>query len=514
MSTASLFGFFHSLWSLLAAEGVGVGVAAVLIASLAFALPAGTKRRIRGPLLLLLANLLVLALRVLVGPTGTAGKALPILGAFFLAASIGQSAFLLVLDAIFGKRRDQPLPRIFRDIAQGVILIAVVLITLRAAGVEPTSLLTTSALLTAVIGLSLQDTLGNLFAGLSIQAQRPFEVGDWIQIDPDPRFIGRVIEINWRATTVLTAEQVELIIPNGMLAKSTIRNFTKPSGISRRTVELQAPYDVQPQRVEKALLSSIQGITGVRTEPSPFVLIARFADSWVMYHLNYFIDDFTQRDRVDSMVRQRIWFALQRAGIAIPFPTRMMIQTQDATPEARAKTEAEEQARRLAAIKGVDFLATIPEPALERLASLSKSCQYVAGEVIIRQGDVGHELYIVRTGEVSVLLGRGAEGSVAELARLGPGKFFGEMSLMTGARRAATVQATLDCELVRIDKEAFQDILASDPRLVEEITQVLVDRQIEMEENLSARTAARSQKYKEEKSSALLAAIKEFFSLS
>jgi len=514
MSNLSFSGFFHSLWSLMAAEAIGFGIAIVLVVALVFALPAGTKRRVRSPLLLLLVSLFLLSLRALVSSAGATGRALPIIGMFFLAASIGQSAFLLVVDAIFGKRRDQPLPRIFRDIAQGVILIAVVLITLRTAGVEPTSLLTTSALLTAVIGLSLQDTLGNLFAGLSIQAQRPFEVGDWIQIDPDARFIGRVIEINWRATTVLTSEQVELIIPNGMLAKSTIRNFTKPSGMSRRTVEVQAPYDIQPQRVEKALISAVHGITGVRSEPPPFVILSRFADSGVTYNLNYFIDDFTQRDRVDSMVRQRVWFALQRAGIAIPFPTRMMIQTQDNSPEAKAKSEAEEQARRLAAIKGVDFLATLPDPALERLAALSKTCQYLSGEVILRQGDTGHELYIIRAGEVSVLLGRGAEGSVAEIARLGPGKFFGEMSLMTGAKRAATIQAMLECELVRIDKEAFQDILASDPKLVERVSQVLVDRQIAMEENLSARTAARSKQYKEEKSSALLAAIKEFFSLS
>jgi len=507
-------GFGHTLWTLLVSEAVSLGVAAVLIIGLAFALPAGTRRRLRAPFLLLLASGLVLLLRAQINPASSLGRALPILGMFFLAASIGQSAFLLLVDVIFGKRREQPLPRIFRDILQGFLLIAVVFITLRTAGVEPTSLLTTSALLTAVIGLSLQDTLGNLFAGLSIQAQRPFEVGDWIQIDPDARYIGRVIEINWRATTVLTSEQVELIIPNGMLAKSTIRNFTKPSGMSRRTIDVQAPYDIQPQRVEKALLSAIHGITGVRGDPPPFVLLSKFADSGVTYFLNYFIDDFTQRDRVDSQVRQRVWFALQRAGIAIPFPTRMMIQTADASPETKAKTEADEQARRLAAIKGVDFLATIPEPALERLASLSKSCQYLSGEVIIRQGDVGHEFYIVRAGQVSVLLGRGAEGSVAEIARLGPGKFFGEMSLMTGARRAATVQAALDCELVRIDKEAFQDILAGDPKLVEQISQILVDRQIAMEENISARTAARSKQYKEEKSNALLAAIKEFFSLS
>lgn len=511
MPQLSPSGLAHALWSLLVAEAVGFSIAAVLIVALAFALPAGTRKRFRGPLLLLLASVLVFLLRGQVSPISGIGRAVPIVGTFLLAASIGQSAFLLVVDGIFGKRREQPLPRILRDIIQGVILIAVVLITLRAAGVEPTSLLTTSALLTAVIGLSLQDTLGNLFAGLSIQAQRPFEVGDWIQIDPDARFVGRVIEINWRATTVLTSEQVELIIPNGMLAKSTIRNFTKPSGMSRRTIDVQAPYDIPPQRVEKALLAAVHGITGLRTDPAPFVILAKFADSGVTYYLSYFIDDFTQRDRIDSMVRQRVWFALQRAGIAIPFPTRMMIQTVDASPDARAKAESEEQARRLTALKGVKFLSALSEPALQRLAGMSKSCQYLAGEVILRQGDHGHELYVIRTGEVAVLLGRG-EGSVAELARLGPGKFFGEMSLMTGERRAATIQAVADCELVRVDKEAFQDILAEDPSLIEKITQLLVERQMEMEENLTAR-AARSKNYKEEKSNALLAAIKEFFSL-
>jgi small-conductance mechanosensitive channel/CRP-like cAMP-binding protein len=500
----------RDLVSLLAAEALGIAVAVALLIALAALLPTASRKRVRTPFLLLLANLLVLLPQPLVDPASATGRALPVLGVFFLAAAIGQTAFLLVIDAFFEKRRAQPLPRIFRDILQGVILIAVLFITLRSAGVEPTSLLTTSALLTAVIGLSLQDTLGNLFAGLSIQAQRPFEVGDWIQVDPDSRFIGRVIEINWRATTVLTAEQVELIIPNGMLAKSTVRNFTKPTEISRRTVEVQAPYDVQPQRVEKALLSAVRSVAGVRSDPPPAVLLSRFDDSGMTYLLNYFIDDFSLRDRIDSMVRQRIWHAFQRATISVPFPTRTILP-QEASPEARAKAEAQERERRFAAIKGVDFLANLPEEALSRLAELSKSYHYAIGEVIIRQGDPGHDLYIVQTGEVAVLLGRD-EGSVAELARLGPGKFFGEMSLMTGERRTATIQATLDCELVRIGKDAFQDILAADPKLVEQITQTLVERQLQMEENISAR-AARSKDYKEEKSSALLSKIKQFFSL-
>jgi small-conductance mechanosensitive channel len=504
--------FARALLDLLTAGAVGLAAAIALITALAFALPSGTKVRVRGPILFLLFHVATLVGRLFTSANSPIGRALPVFGAFFLFAAIGQAGFILVIDALLGRRLARPVPRIFRDIVQALVLVGVVLLTLQRAGVEPGSLLTTSALLTAVIGLSAQDTLGNLFAGLSIQAQRPFEVGDWIQIDPDPRLVGRVIEINWRATTVLTPEQMELIIPNGALAKSPIRNFTKPTNIVRRVIEVQASYDAPPQKVEKALLAAVSGIEGIRAEPRPYVIMLTFADSGITYQLFYFIDDFSLRDRIDSSVRQRIWFSFRRANITIPFPMRT-IQSLDAAAEAKARADAEERAKRLEAIKGVDFLTKLPSDALERLAALSKTSQYLMGEVIIRQGDRGHDFFILLSGEVVVLLGRAGGGSVAEIARLGPGKFFGEMSVMTGEKRSATIQATLDTEVVRIDKEAFHEILAADPGLVEQITQVLVERQIAMEENISARASKSSRADKEAKSNALVAAIKSFFSL-
>lgn len=511
MPESKIANILRTILNLAMAEALGFGIAGLLLIALALLLPTGTRARVRTPLVLFLVSVAALLLRSVADPASATGFALRIIGVFSIAAAIGQACLLLLADGFFGKRRGQPLPQIFRDILQGLILVAVLFVTLREAGVEPTSLLTTSALLTAVIGLSLQDTLGNLFAGISIQAQRPFEVGDWIQIDTDSRSIGRVVEINWRATTVRTPEQIDLVIPNGVLAKSTLCNFTKPDTSSRRTVEVQAPYDAQPQHVEQELLSAARGVAGVKSDPSPFVLLRTFADSGITYHLNYFIEDFALRDRVDSLVRMRVWFAFRRGGITIPFPARTIYQPEDKSPEALAKAEAQAQTARLAAIQEVDFLAGLPSAAQEHLAALSKSCKYLSGEVIIRQGEAGDAFYIVQSGEVIVLLGRD-EHSVAELARLGPGKFFGEMSLMTGERRTATVRAALNCDLVRIDKSAFQSILEADPGLVEQISRVLVERQLEMDENLSAR-AARSKTFKEEKSNALLASIRKFFSL-
>jgi small-conductance mechanosensitive channel/CRP-like cAMP-binding protein len=491
-------------------SAIGIGVVLLLLITLRILLPPGDRHRLRVPAIFLALYILIVPLRLFLTAENALSRALYALSLFLMLTALGRSAFLLLVDVILGIRFSRPMSRITREICQGLVYAVVVLITLRAAGVEPGSLLTTSALLTAVIGLSLQDTLGNLFAGLSIQAQSPFEVGDWIQIEPDPRFIGQVIEINWRATKILTLEQIELIIPNAALAKSSIRNFTKPSLLARRTIEVPGPYDVSPRKVEDALVAAARSTPGVLPEPAPYVHLSKFADSSITYLLCFFIHDFARRDRIDTAVRQRIWFTFQRSNIVIPFPTQTL-QLHDNSLDARTRHDAEKQARRRRSLSGVDFLTTLPAPLLDRLAALSKTDSYTFGEVIIRQGDAGDELFIVQSGEVSVLLGR-AGGSTVEVARLGPGKFFGEMSLMTGERRSATVQAAMDCELVKVDKESFHDILAAAPDLAERITEVLVTRQTEIDENVSAR-AARHRSEVERKTNDMLGKIKQFFAI-
>ncbi|MRG95351.1 mechanosensitive ion channel family protein [Polyangium spumosum] len=493
------------------AIGIGVGAAVLLLCALA--LPRAERRgTLKTSIVLLGLHVLTVLVRLPL-PEGKIDRGVEVLGLFFLLFALARAIFVLVVDVLIGARLAQPMPRIIRDIVQGLVYLGAAAIVLREVGVEPGSLLTTSALLTAVIGLSLQETLGNLFAGLAIQAQRPFEVGDWIGLDPDPRLIGRVVEINWRATTVLTLDQVELIIPNGVLAKTTIRNFTKPTNIARRLVIVQAPHDVSPRRVEEALLEAVHDVPGILAQPAPNAQTRGFNESGIEYQVGYFIEDFSLRDRIDSTVRHRVWYALQRAGISLAVPRRA-VEMHAVTAESRAEQARREATHRKAALRTVDFLAPLPEPSLERLASLSRTCHFMPGEAVIRQGDPGSELYIVQRGDLGVLVGRGEGGSVAEVARLGPGQFFGEMSLMTGERRAATVKATTDCELVVVGKDAFQEVLAGDPRLVEQITRALVDRQLALEENLSARAMSRSTRAEADaQSSALLVKIRQFFQL-
>lgn len=490
----------------------GIGAGLVVISLAALAIPQGKRLALlRVPLVLFALHLVCMLARLPLLQGSSVARTLELLGFALLLFALARAAFVLVVDGILVSRLAKPIPRIFHDIAQGVVFIGVALVVLREFGVDASSLLTTSALLTAIIGLSLQETLGNLFAGLAIQAQQPFEVGDWISHDSDPKLAGRVIEINWRATTVLTAAQVELIIPNGVLAKSTIRNYTKPTLTSRRELFVQAPYEIAPPRVERALLSAVVDVDGIAESPSPAAQTRNFGESGIDYRITYFVDNFLDGDRIDSEVRQRVWYAFQRAGISIPFPIRT-VQMQTASPEVHTEASKLDIARRKASLLRVDFLRLLPEEALDRLASLSRTLPFMLGEAIIRQGDPGAELYIVQRGEVAVNVGRSETQSVAELARLGPGEFFGEMSLMTGEKRAATVRAFTDCEIVEVGKDAFQTVIASDPKFVEPITRILADRQHAIEENLSVR-AKRSRTSTEATNQALLEKIRAFFQL-
>ena len=488
---------------------VGILTAIALLALARWLLPKEDKPRIRLPLVYLLLAVLFGGLAAVLQSSMGVGRVFTFLYTFFLLASCGRSLVLLAVDVVFGRRTHRAPPRIFRDVTQAVVYVIVLLLTLRAVGVEPSSLLTTSALLTAVIGLSLQDTLGNMVSGLALQMQRPFQVGDWIQFDPDPRQIGQVTEVNWRATTVMTNDLIEVIVPNAMLARAPIRNYSRPSNISRRSVSVQGPYEMSPRRVHDAILGSISGTPGVLADPPPFVRTRNFGESGIEYDVKFFTDDFASRERIDSHVRDRIWYALQRGEVNIPYPQRTL-HMHAISDESRGRSLERELERRDRVLRCVDFLDVLPPEAHRSLAAAAVVRLYAPGEIIAAQGDAAGELYIIDRGEVVVELPR-EDKSPREVARLGSGKFFGEMGLMTGEQRKASVRAAEECELLVISHDAFQSTLASNTGVIEKISELLLQRQAQLEEAATARDTMIAPL--EDRSKRLISQIKSFFKL-
>ena len=496
--------------SVASSELLGLTVAAVLIVLLGLLLPPEARRSLRQPILFVALHL---GLRGLLGviPADASSRRVLSFGALaFILAAIGRASVLLVLDVVLGRRLARPLPKIVSDITLGVVYTAILLTALREAGVEPGSILTTSALLTAAVALSLQETLGNVVAGLAIQVQRPFDVDDWIQFDAEPKHIGRVLEINWRATKVMTLDQVEVVVPNATLAKAAITNFTKPTVTSRRSLYVQVPAEIAPLDVQRAILRALPGSFGLLALPTPSVVTNAFVDGNVEYWIRFFTDEFDKRDIVDGSARDRIWYALSRQGIRIAAPTRA-VAMREISSESLAREEASRASGREELLGHVDFLGALSDEQRRTLAAKSTLRLYANGETVVAQGDAGAEMFIVQGGEVVVVRERGGGQGDLELARLGTGKFFGEMALMAGEGRTATVRASTPCSLLVIDHDALRSVLESAPHLVEHISRVIAERQAAGSE--ADASSAGATVGAEERSSLLLGRIRRFFSL-
>ena len=485
------------MFNLVAPGSVGVAMAALLVVVLLAVLPAGARGLARQPAVLLGLHVLTLgALRLI--PPGTAQhKGVFLVSTFLLLGAIGRGLVVLVLDVLLGRRLRRPLPRIATDLTQGIVWIGIVLVSLPAAGVDPGSILTTSALLTAAIALSLQETLGNLVAGLAIQVQRPFDVDDWIQFDAELKHIGRVLEINWRATKVLTLDEVEVTVPNATLAKAPIVNFTKPTKVSRRSLYVYAPVDVPPHLVQETILGALPGSLGLVAEPAPSVVTNGFVEGNVEYWVRVFTDQFHKRDAVDGAARDRIWYALRRVGVTPSSSPNRAVHLQEVTAAAKLRDE-QALVERERAIRGVDFLAVLSEEQRRQLALASQTRLYVAGEPIVKQGDGSAEMFVLESGQVEVVVGE------AVVARLGDGKFFGEMALMTGEKRNATVRAAGPCRLLVIDDRALRGVLETAPQLAEHISRVIADRQAALAASDASSQDGRPPVSVEERSSQLL----------
>lgn len=484
-------------------DGATLDTILIIIVIFLVAMPRSRPSRKKTPLLMLAVYPLACAMRSLYPQNSALRVFLECVGLFFLLVGLGRIILLTLTVGILERVR-KPISKISLDMVMFTIVIGAFLAVLHEAGVETGALFTGSAVLTAVLGFALRDTLGNLFAGLAIQLQRPFEIGDWIQYDLNNFHIGKVTEINWRATKVITLDLAEVILPNGMLGNAYIRNFTKPDPWSRRSVFVIAPYDIPPNRVRQIILEAIPGSFGVLDYPPPSVVTNEFKDRGVEYWVRFFTTEFGTRDRVDGEVRDRIWYALARNGIEIPVATHHVQLTPLPPPPPKPPEEAiSERVRRLSSI---DLFAVLPEADVRRLALQAQPHLFAEGEIIIRQGDPGQTLFLLEKGEVSVRARTETHASI-EVARLGPGSFFGEMSLLTGSPRAATVTAVNECRVLAVNKTALEPIIHDHPQLAEHMSKVLAERRKALADRLA------SEPEPEPEPLDLFDRIREFFSI-
>jgi small-conductance mechanosensitive channel/CRP-like cAMP-binding protein len=398
---------------------------------------------------------------------------LRVLSVLLLCFAMVLTGSLLVFDVVLRRRE---IPRILRDLLQGVAYLITAAIVLARSDVDVTRVFAASVLTTAVLGLALQDTLGNIMSGLALQLERDFEIGDWINVgDRGSPLVGRIREVRWRATTIVTKNGDLMLIPNSAVTRAMITNYSRPTAAHRQWVTVRVHFRHPPARVREVIVDAVRGLSFVRAEPPPDCLLLEFREDACTYACRYWIDDVLRDDTFDSDVRSAIWYALHRAGMEIPFPSRNINVTEMNEDRVQRKRD-EEYARRVDALARVDVFRALDAEKVDRLSRRLRHVVFGPGEVILRQGDPGDSLYVVCGGQVAVQIG--VLGVSKEVATLGDGQFFGEMSLMTGESRTATVVAKTDVECYIVDKDAFQEIVQEKPELAGTISDILSRRQV------------------------------------
>ena len=372
----------------------------------------------------------------------------------------------LVVVLIINPLRVDRIPDRFPTIVQDTVVVGLFLVV--ATFLLDERFLTTSAVGAVVVGFALQDTLGNMFAGLALQVEKPFHVGHWITVG---EWEGSVVEVSWRATKLRTRQGNLVVVPNSTIADEAITNYSEPIAPTRITVEVGSTYSTPPNHVKATILEAMADEPVVRAAPPPSVVFSNFGDSSLQYAVHVWIDDYAQKDVAADRVRTAIYYAFSRAGIEIPFPIAIEVQREDVVEPESVRVG------RIDTVLGRAALLTALTPA-ERmeLAAASFERLFGSGEPIVRQGQAGMSAFVIGSGRVCELVGP-EERQVAEL---GPGDYFGEMSLLTGEGRSATVRALVDCRLVEVTADAFRRIALANPSVLDAITTTVAARRAEL----------------------------------
>jgi len=417
--------------------------------------------------------------------------------AYFTVRLVNAALF----DFAFRIRRGYEAPTLVRNIFTLVIFTVLFVLIFKwfYSEINLGALFTTSAIFGVIIGLALQDTLGNFFSGISLQADRPFQIGDVIVVSQQ-KHTGVVEGITWRAIKIRTFQNHIVLVSNSNAAKEAIEVAPRDN-LNARLIFFSTVYTDSPAKTIHVVREAVRDADNVSEKITPIVRIRNLGESSIEWEIKYWLEDYAKYNDTDALVRQRTWYALRRNGLTFAFPTRTLHLERKVT--ARPTTAEDEIADRLSA---VDVFAPLSTDELRQLAMATVGHVFAPGETLIRAGDEGSSMFVVHNGRVQVQLTE--SGKSRPVAVLSEGNFFGEMALFTGELRTASVVALEETEVLEIGHAAMKHLFETNPSLVESISWTIAERRAGL-----AASAEQATPDSLAESAGLLTSIKRFFGL-
>jgi len=388
-------------------------------------------------------------------------------GAFVLIRMVD----ILIWKGVVVRQTGVPATRLLMDLGNGVILITAVISIVAFVFRQPvTGLIATSSVAVAIVGFALKSLISDLFSGIAITLERPFRMGDWVEITGGS--VGKVLNVSWRTTGLMLESGVYVMVPNGRLSEMILRLYDRPASPWRDEIDITLPYDTPPHQAERILIAAATDVPGILGQDrAPDLRIVEFGDSGTKWRLRFWVPDYPSRSRLRFEVQRNILRNLHFSGVGVPAPRIDAMVTKG--PMTLAASRGAE-----AFLGRVSLFKMLEAEEIAELTAKSEIRLILAGQTLVQHGDAGSSLFLVKEGLCEVLVANGG-GPDKSIAHLKPGAFFGEMSLLTGAPRSATVRTMVDSMVMEITRDALQPILARREAVVEAMSHALAERQLE-----------------------------------
>ncbi|MBE0607006.1 MAG: mechanosensitive ion channel [Deltaproteobacteria bacterium] len=406
----------------------------------------------------------------------------------------------LFVDTYLHRRMKGNVPTFLRDILLLGVYLFFGATALRVIfDINMASILTGTTVLTAALAFAMQTTLANIISSFQIQADEAFRRGTWIWIK-EKDITGEIVNVGFRYSTVRTLEGHLVHVPSLYMTQNVVHSIgSRPGATAPVTLKVLLDYAFPPERAKAILLDVLRDEPQILSVPAPWVKVDGFMDSGIEYSLRFYLEEYITLLEARDKVLRRVWYAVTREGQTFPYPHREIVRKEPARPFRMDAAAIHGSLRR------VEILSPLGEEELDALVPYVRLRVYGKGETVVRQGEEGDSLFINLCGNLEVSVDGQTVGSLSR------GDFFGEMSLLTGEKRRATVAALDEVQLVEISKDAIAPIIRSHPSVLGGLSSALGER---LQKILSAQQVRKVVDEATSLDDALLYKLRRFFGIS